>query len=1398
MFPQMPLEDMGFGDIVTTEEEMIDFVNRHFYKSAETRPTFVPITDRDLDQNPRESDAPRFGKGHPVLYRVMRIHEDEDLVVLQSTFENFLRKINRGDLVFLLLDSRCVCINDTIKQQVVNLQDVEQDSFVWVYDLEALAEAKCQFSLATRGEIVRPELPSVWFAKTVCFVGHSLASSDFKFEECSDSLMRVLTALVKTPQTNRPVERPAADRTPKQEVPRPAPLTKEPVEVKPPAPEVVPKSQPPAPKPTEAVKSPNPASTRAVNPQNPASTRALNPQNPMAVKPSTPQASDPIPGTSRSFVPPEPREPKYSFAPERAPTKHYSFAPESDSESEPFESVRAERPRPSVKRAPTAPSPASAPSRASAPENALPGFSFQQVRAQRPNAKKEPFRESNIPEREPPKPVRRQEEPKQERSQPPKEEKGLDVLNRDVLLSDEEDTDGETEDGADHLEPEMRHSQKKDVIRKLRSIDPRQINYSATMFFEKSKSKPRIAAAPRDPMARNYRPKRVLPPKKEGGFRNPIAYRVIAVDAFSNQLILESLFCEHFCTPGSQVNDVYCRQHIVLDADSLEAPDFTKSGFNIYDSAVNDIVCVYDILPYGGQQPDATVFERSCYDSNGEIVFKSFAHCFLKISIFKTLYGMANNEKTIITGIDEPVDFDNNLQISRSIGDSVHKGDMFRIDVLSQKIFKEISDMSMLRAGSELRYATGNGPSTMIIVAGTKLNNILDTYTRPFLDKHRLHIIEALDRQAAAFALGKYGEEMSARIELIDKSHPVKLTFNDEVSGTIAFVVRPGTTPDEKLKSEPELKIFIPQVGSFVIQMYGSPRRIFEVSAFYKKFVTNNRKLIMDNADSLIATAVDRSPNDDPAIRFLCNGGFARSMKRQAQQPIEASPTQYILDALRTGNFAKKYDDSFAMLGDIHIDQKMRFRDETLELDLEQQMCVKVAACMPEWPAVCVVDACAGAGKSLCSIAILKETVQREPQTIQLVCSAANRAVDNLAESLWRLGEEQVRAIRIYSDTQRAKLNFKEPEYGFNQVARRLAYHGLDFGVTKEEGDNLKDYIQCYEKLGRIAARPKGREDFDTIDNMKRRMRSLLPDVCEVIMRRYKPQVVLTTIDFFLNNCLNPFGNTLCRQSFSRVLIDEASQLEEARLVLLLNRNFETRQFVVVGDPEQLPPHYPSTYDQRLKDLFGRSTLELLHYDTDHVTRLNLTQVYRMHPLLLELTSNAFYDSKLHSRDGPWKKKEALWRFLSPDSPLKMITVNGTSVQDGTSQKNEKEANIAVQLVKGAIDDGVAQDDIGVICLYKGQQACVQKKLNEGHLRAVEVATVDSYQGREKDYIILLTTRSEYTTGDFFYSKKRSNVATSRAILGMVILCEERAVSTVQPWQNVFDFCKSRRLCEQR
>ncbi|KAL5648037.1 hypothetical protein ACJX0J_042392 [Zea mays] len=143
---------------------------------------------------------------------------------------------------------------------------------------------------------------------------------------------------------------------------------------------------------------------------------------------------------------------------------------------------------------------------------------------------------------------------------------------------------------------------------------------------------------------------------------------------------------------------------------------------------------------------------------------------------------------------------------------------------------------------------------------------------------------------------------------------------------------------------------------------------------------------------------------------------------------------------------------------------------------------------------------------------------------------------------------------------------------------------------------------------------------------------------------------------------------------------------------------------------------------------------------------------YRMHQCLSEFPSNCFYEGTLQNGvtvnerqssgiDFPWHV---------PNLPMFFYVQMGQEeiIASGTSYLNRTEAANVEKIVTTFLRSGVVPSQIGVITPYEGQRAYIinymsrNGSLHQQLYKEIEVASVDSFQGREKDYIIQSCVRS--------------------------------------------------------
>ena len=227
----------------------------------------------------------------------------------------------------------------------------------------------------------------------------------------------------------------------------------------------------------------------------------------------------------------------------------------------------------------------------------------------------------------------------------------------------------------------------------------------------------------------------------------------------------------------------------------------------------------------------------------------------------------------------------------------------------------------------------------------------------------------------------------------------------------------------------------------------------------------------------------------------------------------------------------------------------------------------------------------------------------------------------------------------------------------------------------------------------------------------------------------------------------------------------------------------------MVGDPKQLDPTITgaeSAHASGLEQtLFSRLAL-------GGVSPIPLRTQYRCHPNISAVANDLFYEGKL--LDGVKVQERAA--LIPKLAPLMFINVpEGKETRDfDGSYYNNAEVEFVAWLLQSLMDQGVRPEEIGVITLYKAQARRIADSVKGLHIEsetvsttAIQVSTVDAFQGGEKELIILSCVRS--TAGGFIDSPKRTNVALTRAKRHMLIVGHLPILIQNSLWGQVIQHC---------
>ena len=298
-------------------------------------------------------------------------------------------------------------------------------------------------------------------------------------------------------------------------------------------------------------------------------------------------------------------------------------------------------------------------------------------------------------------------------------------------------------------------------------------------------------------------------------------------------------------------------------------------------------------------------------------------------------------------------------------------------------------------------------------------------------------------------------------------------------------------------------------------------------------------------------------------------------------------------------------------------------------------------------------------------------------------------------------------------------------------------------------------------------------------------------------MRRIIEKELLQSADVICCTCAGAGDTRLKRFRFRQVLVDEATQAAEPECLIPIVNG--AKQVVLVGDHCQLGPVVmckKAANAGLAQSMFER--LVMLG-----VRPIRLQVQYRMHPCLSEFPSYTFYEGTLQNGvtlaertlpevDFPWPvPKRPMFFYICTTAE----EIGGS----GTSYLNRGEASMCEKIVTQFLRGGVNPKQIGVITPYEGQRSYITTYMaRHGSLRqslyaSVEVASVDAFQGREKDFIVVSCVRSNEHQGiGFLKDPRRMNVALTRARYGVVVLGNPRVLAKQQLWNNLLTHFKDR------
>ena len=419
-----------------------------------------------------------------------------------------------------------------------------------------------------------------------------------------------------------------------------------------------------------------------------------------------------------------------------------------------------------------------------------------------------------------------------------------------------------------------------------------------------------------------------------------------------------------------------------------------------------------------------------------------------------------------------------------------------------------------------------------------------------------------------------------------------------------------------------------------------------------------------------------------------------------------------------------------------------------------------------------------GTGKTTTLIAGIQALIKSHNKQI-LVVAPSNTAVDLLSELLHEKGVNVVRMgnpVRVSDHLQKLTLDNK-----------------MDNHPVNKERKNLEKQARAYTDMAHKYKRSFGKSEREQRKALFDEARKIRREIDKI--QDYIVDDVLNNVEVITATLVGSNHPNIKQRNYHTVIIDEAAQsLEAACWIPILKAN----RLIMAGDHCQLPPTVKSSTKPH-EGLYFTLFEKLVKRFPETVSLLDVQ--YRMNATIMQYPSQVLYDNKLVAAS-----TVADWTLIHDTKPFIFIDTAGAGYEERIEDNaisNTEESLFLIRHLKenlAEISKKYKMEDfpsVGVIAPYR-QQSHILKELIyadeyfQPFLSYLQIHTIDSFQGQEKDIIYISLTRSNAEQQIGFLSDiRRMNVAMTRAKKKLIVIGDSATVGQHPFYKGMLDYVTS-------
>lgn len=390
-----------------------------------------------------------------------------------------------------------------------------------------------------------------------------------------------------------------------------------------------------------------------------------------------------------------------------------------------------------------------------------------------------------------------------------------------------------------------------------------------------------------------------------------------------------------------------------------------------------------------------------------------------------------------------------------------------------------------------------------------------------------------------------------------------------------------------------------------------------------------------------------------------------------------------------------------------------------------------------------------GTGKTTTLIEAIEQLVKKGEKV--LVSAPSNTAVDNIAKGLIQNG---INLLRVGNTSKVDKAIFEHTPEGRLSNSKQLK----EIKQLKIRAEEFRKMALKYKKHFGKAEREQRNLLFKEVKNIRTEIKKL---------QAYNEEKLYADASVIAGTPVGIYDVKINGLNFETLVLDEAGQCIEPLAWCIIPL---AKKYVLAGDHLQLPPTVLSHEAARLG--LNQSILETAVATIQPLFLLD-TQ-YRMREAIAGFSGNYFYSGLLQTAA----------HLNNTGTHLSFIDTAGSGFNethgpDGVSLQNKGELQLAQKIIETYAIDPL---HTAFISPYSGQVAAAKEVLPAG----MRISTVDSFQGQEKEAIILSLVRSN-DDGDIGFLKdyRRMNVAITRAKEQLFVIGDSATIGA-DPFYNAF------------